>query len=266
MDYIKYGTPVNQVTVGASAAYPFATYPTIQEAIDNAQPGDHISIYPGSYDEAVTIPNTKRDLVLVGAGNNGRIAIAPQTVGAIPLTLTGARGITLVNIDVATVDGTSGKALYLREKVRGFRAYDCKFEGSDTTELQIGFTAADTDAPADCQFHNCEFCWGAGAGVLFGTSTNGFPTEIYFFDCLFHDTAGAWVGLSANGSFIGAHFKNCDFLLGEGVAPTAGISVSTAAGSLVGGSIQLASNAAGLGTHTNMKFRAVAFTDSLTTV
>ena len=266
MDYIKYGRAVRELTVGASAAYPFATYPTIQEAVDNAQPGDHISIYPGNYDEVVEIENTKHDIVLIGAGTYGSIAIAPQTIGAIPLELDGAKGITLVNIDLATLDGTSAKALYLHEQVRRFRAYRCKFEGSDTTEVQIGNTAADAKAPSDCTFEECEFAWGAGAGVKFGTSTQSFPSEIYFDRCLFHDLAGAWVALSAGGSFLGCKFKDCDFLLGEGVAPTSGINVSTATGVLSGGTIQLASNAAGLGTHTNMKFMGVRFTDSQTTV
>jgi hypothetical protein len=266
MDYIKYGRAVREVTVGASAAYPFATYPTIQEAVTNAQPGDHISIYPGNYDEAVLIPDTKHDIVLIGASSYGSVAIAPQTAGLVPLELNGAKGVTLINIDLATFNGTSAYALRLREQVRRFRAFRCKFEGSDTTQVQIGNTAADAKAPSDCTFDECEFAWGAGAGLKFGTSSQSFPSEIYFSRCLFHDLAGAWVALSAGGSFLGCAFKDCDFLLGEGVAPTTGINVSTATGALSGGTIQLASNAAGLGTHTNMKFMGVRFTDSLTTV
>lgn len=264
MDFLKYGNPVNQVTVGDSAAYPFSTYSTIQEAINGAQPGDHISIYPGTYAENVVIGATKRDLVIIGAGSEGRIAIAPAS--GVALELNGARGITLVNLDIAAVSGAAS-ALYVHEDVRGLRAYNCKIEGSDTVQIQIGHTAADSDAPADCVFTDCEVAWGAGSGILFGTSSDEFPTEIYFRNLTLHDITGAsWVGLSAGGSFHGVFFSRCDFLLGEGAAPTKGIDISTADGALVGGSIQLASNAAGLGTHTNMKFRNVAFTDSTTTV
>lgn len=266
MDYLKYGRSVRELTVGPSGTYDgSSTYPTIQNAIDSALPGDFITIYPGDYDEAVVIPDTKRDITLISSGR-GRAAIAPLTAGSVALEVNGASGITLVGVDIASPsDGAS--SLYLHERVRAFRAFNCKIEGSNTVQLQIGHTAADLRAPADCYFEDCEIAWGSGSGMLFGTSSVEFPTEIYFRRLIMHDITGAqWVGLSAGGSFSGCAWFDCDFLLGEGAAPTAGFNSGVGVGSFTGGSIQLASNAAGLGTHTNVKLRGVKFTDSQTTV
>jgi pectin methylesterase-like acyl-CoA thioesterase len=45
-------------------------YPTIQAAVDAANPGDLIRIAPGTYREQVVVPQSKHDLVLRGADRN----------------------------------------------------------------------------------------------------------------------------------------------------------------------------------------------------
>jgi hypothetical protein len=47
-----------------------AEYPTIQAAVDAAQPGDLVRIAPGLYHEQVVVPATKRDVVLRGTDRN----------------------------------------------------------------------------------------------------------------------------------------------------------------------------------------------------
>lgn len=264
MNYNRYGTPVRQVTVGASDAYPFATYPTIQEAIDGAQPGDHISIYPGEYNESLLIPDTLRDVVFVGAGALDEITVVPDA-NSYALELSGARGIEFHNIGFEA-SGTADFAVYVHEGARRIGFYNCKAEGGDVAVVKIGGLVGDTDAPADILFEDCDITWGV-TGILFGLSASSFPTQVYFRRNIIHNQTTTWVGVAAGGAFADGFFKDNNFLLGEDhTAPTAGISVSTSYGLLTGGSIQLASNAAGLGTHTNMKFCAVAFTDSFTTV
>lgn len=263
MNYNRYGNPVRALTVGESAAYPFSTYSTIQEAIDNALPGDHISIYPGTYDEALTIPDTKRDLVFVGAGALDEITVAPSS--GVPLDLSGARGIEFHNIGFECPSGDDF-AVWVHESARRIGFYNCKAEGGDVAVVKIGGAVTDTAAPADIRWDDGDITWGV-VGILFGASATEVPTQIYVNRGVVHNQTDAWVDLASNGDGRDVAFKDVDFLLGEDhTAPTVGIDTGVLYGSLVGGSIQLASNAGALGTHTNMKFRAVAFTDSFTTV
>ncbi|MCJ0874762.1 nitrous oxide reductase family maturation protein NosD [Streptomyces sp. AP-93] len=56
---------------------PTAAYPTIQSAVDAAQPGDHIAVRPGTYREQVTI---RKDLTITGAGAGKTTILAPENL------------------------------------------------------------------------------------------------------------------------------------------------------------------------------------------
>src|SRR5262245_62042900 len=45
-------------------------YPTIQAAVNAAEPGDLVRIAPGNYHEQVTVPPSKRDIVIRGVDRN----------------------------------------------------------------------------------------------------------------------------------------------------------------------------------------------------
>ncbi|MFB6616288.1 right-handed parallel beta-helix repeat-containing protein [Streptomyces sp. NPDC056367] len=72
---------------------PSAAYPTVQSAVDAAQPGGRIALRPGVYREQVTI---HKDLTLTGAGAGRSTILAPQDL------VTGADGFnSIVSLDNA---------------------------------------------------------------------------------------------------------------------------------------------------------------------
>lgn len=165
--------------------YDRVPYQTIQAAVNAAVAGDSILIAPGEYDEAVTIDTS--NLILVGLGGRGAVAIAPSTTNATALTVDGTTGtrvtdITLINLGLEA-DGT-GSGLYVKGDVRRVRAYGCKIEGG-TDSLKLESTAA--GAISDTRFEECEIAWGTN-GVHILTSGGGDPvTQTYFRGCLFHN-------------------------------------------------------------------------------
>ncbi|MCB5163919.1 right-handed parallel beta-helix repeat-containing protein [Streptomyces bambusae] len=72
---------------------PSTAYPTVQSAVDAAQPGSRIVLRPGVYREQVTI---RKDLTLTGAGAGKSTILAPETL------VTGSDGLnSIVTIDSA---------------------------------------------------------------------------------------------------------------------------------------------------------------------
>lgn len=93
-----------------------APYPTIQSAVNASQPGDTVSIAPGTYDERVVI--TTSNLTITGSGQ-GVTIIKPLTQnpggnttslfsGAAIDAIVLVSGATGVNISALTVDGQTG--------------------------------------------------------------------------------------------------------------------------------------------------------------
>jgi len=105
-------------------------FPTIQSAIDAANPGDTIKVLPGTYTEQLTI---SKSLTLIGSGAKVTIIKAPadlqdiDTIGQFyvvdvnsgaevvmkGLAVSGLVGITCVNVDLAGISVMEGATLNL---------------------------------------------------------------------------------------------------------------------------------------------------------
>lgn len=155
---------------GTSFDHPLAT---IQAAVNAASARDVIFIAPGNYDEAVTLTG-KDDLVLIGGGGRGNVAIAPSASNAIALTIEGtsanrAQDITLINVGCEG-NGTGG-GLYLKGNIRRVRAYQCKLEGG-AFAAKVESTAA--GSVGDVWLDDVELAW-ATDGLILKTSGGGDP-------------------------------------------------------------------------------------------
>lgn len=223
---------------GNSKALAFAT---IQEAVDNAAEFDTIHIAPGAYDETVTI--STNNLTIIGEGGRGGAYIEPSTSGAEGMQVA-ADDITIINLGIAG-DSAADYALNLNSAAR-FRAYECKIEGVDGTVLLIDGT--DTDQTADALFQDCEFAWGYSA-VVFDDSSYGYPTQIRFRNCWFHNMTTACMALATGGGVANLEVTDCVFDAQEdGTEPTDYIVINRAgdSGIFSGNRFATATNATGV--------------------
>jgi len=93
----------NLLTVDDGADCPNAEYPTIQAAVDAADPGDRIKVCRGTYTEQVVIPAGKDDLTLFSAGFLQAVIKAPPVMtdpGDI-VRVAGARNVTLRHFTIS---------------------------------------------------------------------------------------------------------------------------------------------------------------------
>lgn len=229
--------PVAGGAIIEGAVQPFAAYlnrygreievSTIAElrtAIDNAQQGDKIFLRPGQYDPGATaLVVDVANVTLIGQGGRGAAYIEPDTAGMEGLQVT-ADDVTLINLGVAG-ESASSYAINLNAVSR-FRAIGCKFEGPDGTVVLLDGTA--DDQCADVLFEECEFAWG-GSGALFDDSAYGYPTQIFFNRCRFHNVTAVGIGLAPAGGVTNLHVVDCVFDNQEdGTAPTDYIKVDRA--------------------------------------
>jgi hypothetical protein len=113
-------------------------YPTIQAAVDAANPGDLIRIAPGTYHEQVVVPPEKHDLVIRGAdrnrvvldGDNGRryngIAVNANGVAVENLTVRGygSNGVLFTPARDAKPPLKSWRASYVTATNNGLHGVD----------------------------------------------------------------------------------------------------------------------------------------------
>ncbi len=200
----------------ALVAGPSRRYTTIQAAITAASNGDQIFVDPGEYAENVTIPHTKQNLMLVGMGGRGSVAIQALTDGVAITNM--ARDITLVNIG-GEGDGTGGG---IKTYGRRFRAYGCKFEGGAiAAEFTLGtdaqITAGTHDKGDDTLCEDCEFAY-AALGVKFTATDYGALTQNFFKKSYFHslpDASFEEAGPSADVHYRGLLIDECIFGAGD---------------------------------------------------
>lgn len=201
---------------------PNRRYSDLQAAVTAADPGDTILVDPASYEGQVIIPRTKNNLVIVGMGGRGSVALeADETTSTL---INHADDVTIVNIGAAG-DGSGGG---LRNMGSRFRAFGCKFEGGTiAAKLTLGTAAEvgddDEGNGADVLFDDCEFAW-ATHGVSLVASDYGAITQAFFSRCRFHnlDTDSFnESGGSAGVRFRNLHVADCIFdTLEDGTVPT----------------------------------------------
>lgn len=147
--------------------------------------GTTIFVAAGTYEESVTIPATVHDVVIVGTG--GRGAVAVEAPANSPALTNHADDVTLVNIGLAG-GGTGGGLL---NTGRRFRAVGCKIEGGvDAAILSLGtvvqIAAGSAGKGDDVLLEDCELCW-ADNGLVLRCSDYGAVTQARLRGCTFHN-------------------------------------------------------------------------------
>lgn len=224
---------------------------TIQAAVNQAAPGDVILVAPGAYNETVTV--SKR-LTIIGLGGRGAAYIEPTSAGAEGMQVT-ASDVTLVNLGVAG-DDTADYALNVNgngaaKNGKRFRAFGCKFEkptGGAAANCAVLLNGDANYNVSDALFYDCEFAWSAN-GVLFDDSGYGYPTQVFFERCRFHNNSVVHIGLATGGGVTNLHVVDCIFDdLEDGTAPTDYIKVDRAGdtGIITGCRFSTATNAVGV--------------------
>jgi nitrous oxidase accessory protein NosD len=106
---------------------PFGTiFGTIQQAVDEAGPGDHVRVCPGEYHETVTVPAGKDHLTIEGAKAGIDARSRDQTTGESIVTADSADGVVRLEADGVVWDGfliadnTLGPGMYTSPAASGY--------------------------------------------------------------------------------------------------------------------------------------------------
>lgn len=164
---------------------------TIANAISLMVSGDVLVLGPQRHTIGnLSIPATKTNLTIIGAGNRGASYIQPSVAASQGLEVL-ADDVTLINVGVSDSSGGTyalsvGSASVSPDR---FRAYGCKFEGSSIGCRLYG--------AGDVLLEDCEFAW-APTGVQLRANLVGFNTEIYIRNSRFHNYLTVGVGEFAN--------------------------------------------------------------------
>lgn len=200
---------------------------TIAAAILAASAGDKIKIWPGEYNEAVTIPRAKSNLFLEVVGNRGSAFLEPSASNATALTIE-ADDVTVKGLGCAG-NGTGGGLL---NRGRRTRVIGSKIEGGAVAlKLTLGtdaqITAGTHGKGDDLLIDDCEICWST-RGVQLVCTDYGALTQVRFRGCTFHDNTAADMAESVgSGGSAAVMFRDldvgrCTFLRQEdGTEPTA---------------------------------------------
>jgi len=238
--WLKTGNPENVITVGASGC----DYTKIQAAVTAAAAGDVILIYPGTYDEQITI--SKSNISLIGidktrciiqrtpAGSWIDVIRVYSSAGAIS-------GITIANLTVYNTRTWGGGGSIAQaavafgavndvvKVVTGCRVYNCILKGYQDTVFCYnksevifencyilgGFDIA-SNLDATVEYHNCHFHTihtAGGAGYQHGGTVT---VEGCLFTSTVSGVAGAWDLQSAD---LTLYFYNNEYGMGidEGI-------------------------------------------------
>jgi len=157
------GSLLFAVSAGAATISVPSQYSTIQAAVNAAASGDTISIANGTYTEAVTIPNTKNNLSLVGASQSG-VVLRVTTNTLTALTVNGTN-ITVSYMTIANTAGVSaGPANACRVNSKRVEFYRCYINGWQDT-----FAIWDNAVVycASCEIRGCtDFIYSGGTAYF----------------------------------------------------------------------------------------------------
>ena len=186
---------------------------TLQAVIDVAEDGDVIYIEAGTYDENIVIATS--GLTLVGMGARGRPWIDPSA--GIGLHITSVDDIVIQNLGVAGA-GAAAASMQVTASSES-RFYGCKFEGAADTLVLLDGTGA--GQCGNLMFFDCEWAWGL-VGVEFDNSGWGYPTQMLFRRCWFHEVTTAHMrDNAAGGGVVDLWVEDCRFCNSEdGTEPT----------------------------------------------
>jgi hypothetical protein len=143
-------------------------YSTIQAAVNAAEPGDLVRIAPGDYHEQVTVPPSKRDIVIRGVNRN-RVVLDGDNGGSANGIVVHANGVAVENL---TVRGYAGSAVLFtppanaKDPLEGWRAQyitaaDNGSHGIDAVGARGGTIEhvwASGHGQAGMRISNCEPC------------------------------------------------------------------------------------------------------------
>lgn len=181
----------NTYWVGANAPLGVELVDSIEKALALMISNDVLFLGPEGFTEGnLSIPSTKTGLTIIGQGNRGECFIEPSVSGDEGLEVL-SDGVTLINVGIA--DGGSGTYGLSVGSSTGspdrFRAYGCKFEGSNIAARLYG--------AGDVLMDDCEFAW-ANVGLQFRANLVGFVTQAFIQKSRFHNNATACISESAN--------------------------------------------------------------------
>lgn len=205
---------------------------SLQRALDRADVGDAIYIGPGEYVEPIVVARAQSALTIIGTGNRGAVAVAPDDTNATALTIE-ADDVTVINVGC---DG-AGTGAGLLNRGRRTRVIGSKIEGGTVglkltlgTDAQI--TAGTHGKGDDLWFTDCEVAYNT-KGVELVATDYGALTQVRFRGCTFHDnTAADFEESHGAGGAVGVHFRDldiggCAFLRMEaGTQPTKYLSLN----------------------------------------
>ena len=183
---------------------------TIQSVVDVAVANDVIFIEPATYAENVVIGTA--GLTLVGMGARGQPWINPAS--GIAFHVQDVDDCVVINLGMA---GASGAEASCKLDVTSeTRLYGCKIEGGDGPTTLLRLVGDANGQCSNIRVEDCEFAWGT-VGVEFDNSGYGYPTQIYFRDCLFHNITTVHMRNDTSGGGVADLWvKDCEFHGNEG--------------------------------------------------
>ena len=182
---------VYYVGSGAPSGVGIRRVDTIAAALSLMISRDVLVLGPQEHAEGnLSIPATKPNIVIMGAGPRGSCFIEPATAAHNGLEIL-ADDVTLINVGVANGSGGTYGLSVGSQTVSPdrFRSYGCKFEGTGIAARLYG--------AGDVLLDDCEFAW-ANTGLQFRANNNGFVTQAFIRGSRFHNNATACISESAN--------------------------------------------------------------------